>query len=468
MILRHRQEGAALLLMMLVVLVAVTAILVERLGALDPARARATRTSAALAEAKSALLAWAATLPDRQPGTPVRLPCPDLDGGGGFNPGEAHTTACGTPGENMLGRLPWKTLGLAALEDGNGACLWYAVSGDYKDADTASAELLNPDSTGAFEVYDAIDGSLLYGTAAADRPVAVLLAPGSTVAGQARTAAADEDCSPSFNAADFLDQAAAIGVDNATLSGTADVIDRLAFDGLAGGGHNDRVLVIRQSEIAELVTGRRDYAARVDALGLAVTECLADYARQNTGGANDLRLPWPAPLGLSDYRVGLNYDDDGAALSGRLPDVVDDSALAIGNPLASVLTTCNPVSVPAWTTAMRGDWQHFKDHFFYAVAEDFGPPAPVPTACSDCITVNGVGNYAAVVVFAGSALAGQSRTMPPLDADSRADVSNYLEGANRLAFPHFAGALDLESRAPAADFNDRLFCIAPDLSVTGC
>ncbi len=468
MIQRSRQKGAALLLMMLVILVALTAVLVGRLNAINPDAARTAETSAALAEAKSALLAWASTLPDRVPGRPVRLPCPDLDGGGGFADGEAHATACGARGENMLGRLPWKTLGLEALADGSGACLWYAVSGDYKDADAASAELLNPDSAGSFEMYDASSGALLAGATAEDRPVAILLAPGSTVAGQARAAAVDQGCSPSFNAADFLDDAGAIGVDNASVAGIADVIDRFASDAIADGSHNDRLLVIRQSEVAALVTERHDYDARIDTLGLAVAECVANYARQNIGGANDLRLPWPAPLTLADYRLGLNYSDDSTNLSGRLPDVVDDSALTIGNPLPTVLTSCDPAVVPTWTTAVQGDWRNLKDHFFYLVAADFAPSASVPTGCGDCISVNGAGSYAAVVMFAGAALDLQSRTMPPLDADTRGDVLNYLEGANPLVFPTVAGAPDLESRPVAPDFNDRLFCIASDLSVSGC
>ena len=33
-----------------------------------------------------------------------------------------------------MGRLPWKTLGLDALKAGPGECLWYAVSGTYKNS----------------------------------------------------------------------------------------------------------------------------------------------------------------------------------------------------------------------------------------------------------------------------------------------------------------------------------------------
>ena len=114
---QHRQKGAALLVMMLVVLAAATAILVNRLNAANLASSRASMSSAALAEARDALLAYAATEPDRVPGAPVRLPCPDLDASGGLLDGEAHADACGAESANVLGRLPWRTLGLSAPKD---------------------------------------------------------------------------------------------------------------------------------------------------------------------------------------------------------------------------------------------------------------------------------------------------------------------------------------------------------------
>lgn len=465
---RCRQSGAALLIMMLVVLVAVSAILVGRLNAANLAAMQNAKTAAALADARAALLAFAATEPDRVPGAPVRLPCPDIDGSGGLADGEAHTGTCDGRGVSVMGRVPWRTLGMAAPKDAASACLWYAISGDYKAAAGTSAELLNPDSAGQFRLYDVETGGLTAGATAADRPVALLLSPGDPLAGQARAAAQVTGCSDTFDAAQFLDAAASMGIDNASISGAVDGIDDFAFRSVPGSAHNDRVAVIRQADLARLVNERHDYVTDMRALGLAVALCVAEYGRNN-GATDDLRLPWPAPLALADYRSDAAYDDaDLGVLAGRVPDIVNDSAAASGNSMASVLSSCDPVAVPGWTTEMQTRWRNYKDHLFYVVAESFAPTASVPTTCVDCLTVNGVGAHAAVVAFASPALAGQVRTMPPNDTDTRQNVGNYLEGLNAAAFPYSAGPLNLESGVTTINFNDMLFCIAEDLSVSAC
>jgi hypothetical protein len=81
-----------------------------------------------LRQAKEALIGFAATYAETHPGQPQGyLPCPDHDGDGSADP------ACSCSGYSVIGRLPWKTLGLPPLRDGSGECLWYAVSGNYKD-----------------------------------------------------------------------------------------------------------------------------------------------------------------------------------------------------------------------------------------------------------------------------------------------------------------------------------------------
>jgi hypothetical protein len=84
------------------------------------------------AEAKAALLAYALGNP-RIPGA---LPCPDMDADG-----EAEFTTNGAC-PNVLGRLPWKTLGLDnPVRDAGGESLWYALSPNFRD--DASAQPVN-------------------------------------------------------------------------------------------------------------------------------------------------------------------------------------------------------------------------------------------------------------------------------------------------------------------------------------
>jgi hypothetical protein len=469
----RRQQGAALLIMMLVVLVAATAVLVTKLNSND-ARARSlTDAQDVLAEARQALLDYAAVHPDFVPGETVKLPCPDMDASGGLLEGESHTASCGAAGETVMGRFPWRTLGVAPFKDSGEACLWYAVSGSYKDAGGASAAMINADTNGQLQLHGVEAGTVITGAQPADRPVAMIIAPMKAVGGQSRAApgGSGAQCSASFNAADFLEADALSGISNATLSGAPDVIDQFAVAAGYNGAHNDRIATISRTDLAEVLASRHDFGDDMRDLGLAIAACVADYARNNSGGSNDRRLPWPAPLTLADYRPDAAYDDANAGfLSGRFPDIVDDSTAVTGNALTQVLTACDPAAVPAWTPQMLASWRHWKDHFFYAVAESFTPAAPVPSSCTTCLTVNGAGQYAAVVLYADTRLPslGQVRNAPPIDADTKRMPDNYLEGGNEGLMPYVSGSVDFTSQTPTATFNDRLFCIDAALNIAEC
>jgi hypothetical protein len=113
------------------------------------------------------------------------------------------------------------------------------------------------------------------------------------------------------------------------------------------------------------------------------------------------------------------------------------------------------------TASMTEDrvmWEHWKDHIFYAVSDTYDPksvpPVPDPAPrCGPCIQVNGV-NYAAVVVYSNSRLAGQVREAPiaPADIDTKKNYSNYIEVVN----PDTAGTGDF---TPTAASNDIIYCI---------
>ena len=458
--------------MMLVVLVAATAVLVTRLN-MNEARARQqTDAQDILTNARRALLDYALLNPDMSPGESARLPCPDIDGSGGWLEGEAHSTACGATGETVMGRLPWRTLGMAPPRDAGGACLWYVVSGSHKDADTASAAMLNDDSSGQLQLWGIEAARVITGATPEDRAAALIIAPMHALGSQDRSApASGEQCSSGFVASEFLDVDGGSGISNATLSGSADVIDIFAVAAGFDDSHNDRIAAVSRADMAGAMTGRHDHLAQMRSLGLAASACIANYANTNPGGANDRRMPWPAPMRLTDYRVDAQYDDaDIGLLSGRLPDSVDDSNASTGNPVARVLSDCDPVAVPEWTPEMLELWRNWKDHFFYAVGESFAPGAPLPSVCTTCLTVNSAGPYAAVLLFSGTRLAalGQTRTAPPIDTDSKDDSGNYLEGSNTGNVPYASGPVDFTSQAASGTFNDLLFCVDPALNVSEC
>ena len=136
------QHGAVILALLLFLALA---LLTPLLGALL-ARSSLTQAAAStqsLAEARAALLAYAAAYRDNHPGEVFGyLPCPNLDGSGNAQP------ECGARDIPVIGLLPFKTLGLANYRDAEGNCLWYAVSGRFKN--NPPSMTLNWDSHGQF------------------------------------------------------------------------------------------------------------------------------------------------------------------------------------------------------------------------------------------------------------------------------------------------------------------------------
>ncbi len=184
-----RQRGAFLLVATLVLLVAIASVFVMALGSPASEALRTRATERALAEAREALVAYAA---DRAINTvvgPGYLPCPDLD-----NDGWAESTCGSLSGDSgqheRIGRLPWKTLGLPDLRDGDGERLWYAVSTKYKGllncAASAACVDMSPDvALGTITVRESTGAVVHDGTiaepyrAAEGGAAAVVIAPGA-------------------------------------------------------------------------------------------------------------------------------------------------------------------------------------------------------------------------------------------------------------------------------------------------
>lgn len=468
-----RQQGAALLIMLLLLVLGSVVLFSRNISGQLAAAAQARDNAALLADAREALLGYIVSRDATQPGKYGFLPCPDLDATGSTAEGEAHETNCGARYRSRLGRFPWRTVGLEPGRSKGSECLWYAVSGSWKAAGANEAQLLNTDSSGQFRVFAGDGSTLIAGATAGERPVAVIIAPGAPVAGQTRATAASgvNQCGGSFVANRYLDNHAASGINNSTLNNAADAIDDFINADAGGAVVNDQMIFITRSEIEERLLRRADVTAQLTALTDAVARCIADYGKRNPGGAGDRRLPWPAAVDLVEYRTAAQFNDTPVgALSGRVPDVVNDSNSRTGNTSTGVLTACNSATVPEWTATMATLWQHWKDQLFYAVAFDFRPDAAPAAGCTTCLSVNGAGTYAAVLMFAGRRLTalGQTRDEPPMNADTRSNIGNYLEGRNAGNHPNLAGNGDYQSAAASSSFNDILFCIDANLSVSPC
>ncbi len=454
----RREQGLALLTLLAVVALGAALALIAMANTRSSSIKRDEATTAAMAKAKEALIAYAATYPDTHPGqVPGYLPCPDLGASGIGGEGGAEGV-CGAANVTVIGRVPWKTLGIEPPRDGSGECLWYAVSGTFKN--NVKTEMMNWDTLGQIEVYGPDGIVLLAGSQPQNRAAAVIFAPGAAL-GQDRQ---DDDpgtaqrpvCSEDYAAAHFLD---AIGtINNATPNGSPGGVTRL-IAGDTSDGFNDRPLIVTPAEIFAAIERRSDFAQKLETLAQNAALCVTEYGKLNANfAAGDHRFPWTAPVALAGYTANGYWGDIAGSLSGRFPYQVDTTRTLVSNPNASPLT---PAICPfASGNIDENWWKNWKDHLFYALGTDFKPTAsstsPVACSGSGCLSVNGVGGQVAVVMFSGKRLAGQIRSS---DAD-KGNLANYLEGRNLANHPNASGNSNYERVNPSTTvFNDVLWCV---------
>jgi hypothetical protein len=208
--LQSRQSGTGLMLFALLLAAVLVSLAAVGRGVLSGAAERERITERALAQAREALVAYAAERPIDGIVGPGYLPCPDAD-----DDGWAEST-CGSLSGHLgqaerLGRLPWKTLGLPDLRDGAGERLWYAVSTRHKGLLNCAASRecrdMSPGSAlGTITVRGADGRAIQDGTIADARlassggAAAVVIAPGAPLVrldghAQSRSCTAGE-CDP--------------------------------------------------------------------------------------------------------------------------------------------------------------------------------------------------------------------------------------------------------------------------------
>lgn len=127
---RKKQAGAALLVILLLLISAVSFLFVKNLNRRIGFRSEdAMATANALAQAKAALIGYASIYPDQiNPNKgPGYVPCPS-----DVAPYDMPRSNCAASTTSLLGRIPWRYLGISDLRDGAGERLWYAITEAYK------------------------------------------------------------------------------------------------------------------------------------------------------------------------------------------------------------------------------------------------------------------------------------------------------------------------------------------------
>lgn len=480
-----KQRGALLLIMLVVLVMGIAAALVYSLTSSSVKTARQEKTANALAQAKEALIGFAVTYAENHTASvDGYLPCPDTDGNNGLQPegvGEYGTSSCNSnPATNqdvsVIGRLPWKTLDLSAFRDGDGECLWYAVSGTYKN--NPPTGLMNWDTNGQFQVY-AADGTLL-----ASQVVAVIFAPGPALSGQDRSGTTAPICGGNYTVTNYLENDTVHNINNTDLPAGNFI---KAHEHRDANGNitltvNDQLVYITRQDIWNAIVKRADFQQTnsnnpLYLLTRKVAECYAYFGQHNTAGTggnwwnHNWSLPMPTLMAFAtgaDYATLANYTDVNSftyGYFGRAPYYVNDSISSSGNTLgSSILTTTN---CSAWTNSLTPWYNNWKDHLFYAVSREFRPSGNLSQSCGsyDCISVNGA-DYAGVVLFANSRTGSQVRDSATTSAN-RGDPLNYLESNNAANYQDTNGNNEYKTHTTPG-VNDVLYCIREDLSVLQC
>lgn len=469
---------AAIIALLMILSVGVTILVYNLSSSAGLSIEKDRKTADALAQAKAALIGYAVSVDLTGTKRPGDLPCPDIN-----NNGQAGGS-CSNAGGTTLGRLPWKTLGLPDLRDGDGERLWYAVSNNFKNnprtpcANPGDSGCLNSDSRGTITVRNK-EGSVIYDGANPDAyspsgVIAVIIAPGGAIQRQGDTTPQIRGCTvgvdcdanqvctaspvtltPLCNPANFLD--VRVGTDdNASFtdsSGTDGFINGDVYDTNNNLIVNDRVIVITYQDLMPLLERRVVREAY---------NCLVGYSAISNG-----RYPWAASVAASasgDYASVQNER------FGRMPDSFSQTLLGVNSPSdATLVSVVNSIctaaaSVPgcmsnAWPTSTASPacyiatgswWVNWKSHVFYGVAQSYGPRAtvvtsplpgsvtvPAPTACDgivgnyDCLAVSpptgtSTDDKRFIVVVSGKALP------TPMDASGNPGSTAQLRGAAYL------------------------------------
>lgn len=355
-------------------------------------------TAAALAQAKDALIGYAATYKDTHPHVPFYLngylPNPDMGPGASTEGTTSGSFSGNNKDYSAIGKIPWKTLGVSPLRDGQGECLWYVISGRYKNNPQTST--LNWDTQGQINVMDGNGNPL------ASNLAALIISPGKILDVQSRTLidANHPQCGGNYDARNYLDtyNAAIAGTVNyfsgTTNNSRASDTNNKTFILTNTAYYNDQMIFVTVNELFRDIVNRTDFINQISAL-------MNDAAFQNEAGSV------PVSVG-SKGTANIN---------------------------------CSNTS--------NSDNQNFCNNW-----KEMLLLTKLPASAS--ITIDGAAtvNCSRVLIFAGQKTATQTRQ----SSTDKATPANYLEGANLAGFAtptsagnNFNGASTFNPLNPSAD-----------------
>ena len=377
----QRQRGAVLMVMLVILILGAAALLLNSLSSSTLRLERDNQTANALVQSKEALIGYAITYGDTHSNVNGFLPCPD-QGQNNTADGDGNGS-CAAKNINSIGKLPWKTLGLSPLKDGNGECFWYAVSGTFKN--NPDTDLMNWDNNGLFQIM-APDGiSFLAGSSAVNQAVAVIFSPGPPIGTQSRTPATNTpSCGGNYIPSNYLENDTIHSINNATVTTTANAVTQFISgqvkDSSGNEIVNDRLLIITRDEIFNAIKKRNDF-------GSFIAPSLINKAIACLGLAT---LPNPKSIDFNTMNESVGVSQ----------------GMGMNQLITGRISTTN------CTGSSNNPVQKWRDNLAYAKCSS-----------GQCLKVNGA-QCRGAIIFAGERSTSQNR----ISNTQKNDWSNYLEG----------------------------------------
>ena len=415
----HLQSGFALIALLALLLAGALYFAVAAFGPQAIEAERARKTQEALAQARDALIGYALQYRDQQAAMdpPVvdamygHLPLPDM--GESVNRNGALGLPCATEGcakmnnsgttstGTYIGRFPWRTLGIEPLRDGYGECLWYVVSATHKSIENPGT--LNWDTVGQLDIVVADGADSLKSVIASPhaRPIAIIVAPGSPLPGQARTPSIEApQCGGNYGPANYLDASV-----TASLRDYAGAVTTSSsyFDGSAATDTSTAALAIS----AQGNTYKDTNGKLWDGACPAGNSCAVV--------ANDRALAVTPDQFFGTLRKDASFRTDINSLLERIVSCLRDEIAAGGGPTGnSKIADDAGGCFSGLAVVPVGYYTNYKNQMFVA---------------RSATTVNGA-TCSGALLFANQRSSTQSRVTPA----EQSDPAQYLEEPNLTAF----------------------------------
>lgn len=438
----RKQRGAVLMVMLIIFIIGSVSFLVSALSRAGLQTEREQITSQALAQAKEALIGYAVTYGDNYTNQVYGyLPLPDLgtsrstssegDAAGNFSGNTKNLT--------VIGRLPWRKLGLPPLRDGNGECLWYAVSGSFQNM--KKADVLNWDSIGHFDIYSSNGTSTgtisTSGSNYAQRPAAIIFSAGPPLPGQDRQNSATDTvgiCGGNYDARNYLD------------SFNPDANINSIINYFTGSTNNSTGYAYNLNNTSN--------GSQLSTADLAVPKNIifGDIESNTAGIINKISNDKVLPITTDEiFRQIIKRSDFSIQISTLMNDTnfkLHLQSVAIAGTKGTNNIDCNYTI----NTINKNFCNNWKEMLLLTQL----PMMPMPTLTIDGFPVTGCNR---VAIFGGQKTAAQVR----FTTTDKAAPANYLEGTNLAAFStptasgnNFIGASAFNFNSPS---NDLLWCL---------